>query len=282
MDVVRHPDARATLDHVEGALRAAGAAGEVSIGLLYRLVDDPHAWGAEVTLLAGVLHGRPAALVTMTGDHPALIVAFVDPVLVGYADLVAAMVAEGRRPSGLHGARPVSEGFARAWAGAGAAVSVRRDVRVFELRAVRPPPRPEGTFRPARADEAELLAGWALAFHADVGEPVTPAEAARTVAEKLAQDDLVAWERDGRAVSIAAVVRRTPWSSAIALVYTPPELRGNGYASAVVAALSQRELDAGREWCSLLADVANPTTNHIYAAIGYEPRCDLRHFDIAW
>jgi predicted GNAT family acetyltransferase len=55
-----------------------------------------------------------------------------------------------------------------------------------------------------------------------------------------------------------------------------------GYASAVVAALSQRELDAGREWCSLLADAANPTTNHIYAEIGYEPRCDLRQFELRW
>jgi predicted GNAT family acetyltransferase len=102
------------------------------------------------------------------------------------------------------------------------------------------------------------------------------------VAAKLAQDDLIVWERDGRVVSMAGVVRRTPRSTAIALVYTPPALRRKGYASAVVAALSQRELDAGREWCSLLADAANPTTNHIYAEIGYEPRCDLRQFELRW
>ena len=58
--------------------------------------------------------------------------------------------------------------------------------------------------------------------------------------------------------------------------------RGQGYASAVVAQLSQRELDAGQEWCSLFTDVANPTSNHIYAEIGYEPRCDFHHYLLEW
>ena len=67
---------------------------------------------------------------------------------------------------------------------------------------------------------------------------------------------------------MAAVVRRTPWSSSVAFVYTPPALRGHGFASAVVAELSQRELDAGQSWCSLFTDAANPTSNHIYTEIG--------------
>ena len=77
---------------------------------------------------------------------------------------------------------------------------------------------------------------------------------------------------------MAAITRRTPWSSCVAFVYTPPVLRGNGYASAVVARLSQRELDAGQRWCSLFTDAANPTSNHIYAEIGYELKSDFRHF----
>lgn len=282
MDVIRHATAGAALDHVGGALRAAGAAAEVPTGLLHRLVSEPGAWGSEVTLLAGVDGGHPAALVMMTGDHPAVAVAFAQAADVDWSALVAAMAADGRRPSGVSGERSASEAFAAACADAGAVVALRREVRVFELRAVRPPAGVPGRVRPAAAAEAGLLERWSVAFHADIGESQEAAAAARSVAEKLAQDDLVVWERDGRVVSMAAVVRRTPSSSAIALVYTPPPLRRNGYASAVVAALSQRELDAGREWCSLLADAANPTTNHIYAEIGYEPRCDLRHFDLGW
>jgi GNAT superfamily N-acetyltransferase len=282
MEVIRHPHAQAALDHVEAALLAAGAAGEVPIGLLHRLVAEPDAWGTEVTLLAGAGPAGPAAFVMMTGDYPAVVCAFAPAADVGWADLVAAMVADGRHPAGVSGERAASEAFAAACVATGASASVRRDVRVFELRAVRPPAGVAGRPRSAVAAEASLLERWSVAFHADIGEAETPAAAARSVAQKLSADDLVVWERDGGVVSMAAVVRRTPWSSAIALVYTPPEQRGNGYASAVVAALSQRELDAGRRWCSLLADAANPTTNHIYAEIGYEPRCDTRHFDLAW
>ena len=58
---------------------------------------------------------------------------------------------------------------------------------------------------------------------------------------------------------------------AIGGVYTPPESRGHGYASACVAALSQRQLDAGRAFCALYTDLANPTSNSIYQKIGYRP-----------
>ena len=51
-------------------------------------------------------------------------------------------------------------------------------------------------------------------------------------------------------------------------VWTPPGLRGRGYASGVVAALSIARLDAG-DACMLYTDLANPTSNAIYTAMGY-------------
>ena len=54
----------------------------------------------------------------------------------------------------------------------------------------------------------------------------------------------------------------------IAGVWTPPELRRHGYASGVVAALSTERQDAG-ERCMLFTDLANPTSNAIYEAMGY-------------
>jgi hypothetical protein len=37
-------------------------------------------------------------------------------------------------------------------------------------------------------------------------------------------------------------------------------------------------LDAGRRFCFLFTDLANPTANHIYQAIGYEPVRDLDEY----
>jgi hypothetical protein len=42
-----------------------------------------------------------------------------------------------------------------------------------------------------------------------------------------------------------------------------------------VAAVSQSQLDAGRRSLYLFTDLANPTSNHIYQAIGYEPVRDV-------
>jgi hypothetical protein len=39
--------------------------------------------------------------------------------------------------------------------------------------------------------------------------------------------------------------------------------------------VSQAELDAGRRFCFLFTDLANPTSNHVYMDIGYEPVRDV-------
>jgi predicted GNAT family acetyltransferase len=60
---------------------------------------------------------------------------------------------------------------------------------------------------------------------------------------------------------VATVVRVGP-------VYTPPERRGSGYASALVAATSSAALADGHR-CILYTDLANPVSNSIYRALGY-------------
>jgi hypothetical protein len=73
----------------------------------------------------------------------------------------------------------------------------------------------------------------------------------------------------------------TPRGIRIGAVYTPPQDRGRGYASNLVAAVSQAQLDAGRTFCFLYTDLANPTSNHIYRAVGYEPVSEAMEFVFA-
>ena len=63
----------------------------------------------------------------------------------------------------------------------------------------------------------------------------------------------------------------TPSGIRIGPVYTPPELRRRGYASALVAALTASLLESGRRLCFLFTDLANPTSNSIYQQVGYRP-----------
>ena len=66
----------------------------------------------------------------------------------------------------------------------------------------------------------------------------------------------------------------TPNGVRIGPVYTPHELRGRGYASALTAWVSAERLELGRSFCFLYTNLDNPTSNRIYMDIGYEPVCD--------
>jgi predicted GNAT family acetyltransferase len=83
------------------------------------------------------------------------------------------------------------------------------------------------------------------------------------------------WDVGDRVTSMVGVGSRTPHGARVGPVYTPPQERGRGYASALTAATSQAELDAGSQFCFLFTDLANPTSNHIYQVIGYQPVSDF-------
>ena len=77
-------------------------------------------------------------------------------------------------------------------------------------------------------------------------------------------------------MSLAGFGGPTPNGIRIGPVYTPPDLRGRGYGTAVTAEVSRLLLDRGHRFCFLYTDLANPTSNAIYMRIGYEPVCDSR------
>jgi uncharacterized protein len=72
-------------------------------------------------------------------------------------------------------------------------------------------------------------------------------------------------------VAVAAINRKTKNAGIIGLVYTPIEYRRKGYATSHVRKLSEYILQKGFTYCGLFTDKANPTSNHIYKKIGYEP-----------
>lgn len=86
------------------------------------------------------------------------------------------------------------------------------------------------------------------------------------------------WVVDGEPVSMAGIVRRTRCAAAIAPVYTPPLLRGRGYAGWVTAAIVERVFADGKSTACLYTDVRNPFSNRCYAKIGSKPSARLGTF----
>ncbi len=189
--------------------------------------------------------------------------------LAGFLDAV------GQDVPGVTGPRSEADEFAAAWQPlAGCSAKLRRKERIYRLTEVIPPTGVEGSARLAGAQDLRLLTDWLNAFAAFTGEPGDGEAAA---ADAIARGRALLWV-DGEPVSLAAWGRMTPTGASVGPVYTPPENRGHGYASAATAALSAQLLASGRAFCCLYTDLDNPTSNRIYQRIGYQPLVDVNHY----
>jgi predicted GNAT family acetyltransferase len=173
---------------------------------------------------------------------------------------------------GVLGPVAVVEAFVTARTAAGGpAATPGMSERVYRLRTVRAPRPVSGSPRIATAADHDLVLSWLDGFMREALGDADPAEVA-SMAERWTAGrgrTLHLWE-DGGPVSLCGIGGPTPNGIRIGPVYTPPARRGRGYASALVAAVSQAALDAGRRFCFLFTDAANPTSNHIYQELGYE------------
>jgi RimJ/RimL family protein N-acetyltransferase len=143
--------------------------------------------------------------------------------------------------------------------------------RLYEIESPPPLPTAGGTARLGSAADLDLAARWTQEFHqeADPGRP--PIDAHRVVRRRLARGRLLFWDHDGRPVSMAGVSRPIAGVARIGGVYTAKPHRRNGFGAAVTVAATRQGFDDGANRCMLYADLANPTSNGIYQALGFRP-----------
>ena len=244
------------------------------LGLSQTLITQP---GLYPDFRLWTVEGRgPLVAAVQTPPHNLTLSA---PASAEALDVLAdGLAREGWTFPGVTAALPEAEAFATRWTEAtGVRVRRRMALAIHRLTRVGPRPPVPGTVRPATQADRDLLLDWIVAFETEAHEDAERAPAARTVDGRLkggADAGFVLWEIDGGAVSLAGFTGPTPNGIRVGPVYTPPELRRRGYASALVAELSAELLARGRRFCFLFTDLANPTSNHVYARIGYEHVCD--------
>ena len=236
---------------------------------------EPLMWAiqsADGAVAAAAMMSRPDA---SSRAHPLVVTAAPQEAV---SALVRHLRQAGTAVPGVSGPAPTADAFADAWCGpTGQERKLSHALGLHRLTRVVPPPRATAVvLRPAAKADAELLVAWADAFFREVGEPETPEFCRRVVAERIAEDRVFLW-CDPEPAAMAGWAGRTPNGVRINFVYTPPENRRRGYATACAAALSRRLLESGRTFCFLFTDLHNPTSNHIYRSIGYEHVADFKH-----
>ena len=249
--------------------------------------DHPRWWLTVVDQASGEPVGVAMRTAPFT-PHPLYVLPLPDAAV----PLVAAeLVARGEDVSALNGALPTARLLATELARrTGRRAHVHEHTRLHVLkRLVEPRIAPDGGPRVAVPADAELALAWFRTFHIDAAAqagrliPKGHGElfAAAEIDERIAEGRVWLWEdMRGRPVSLVGFNAPAMGVARVGPVYTPGADRGRGYASVLTAHVSRLLRDAGTRVC-LFTDQANPTSNKIYAAIGYEPVVDMANLVIS-
>ena len=276
MDVATLSGADEVLERAGAYLELEEARHNLALGILSTARAHPDVY-PELRAWVAIEGGRVVGAALRTPPHNLILARPTDE------RAVAALAYRiGDELPGVVGAIPEVERFSAAWAlQHECAAKVVFEQRIYALTDVVPPAPVPGSMRLATVADRDHVLGWFRAFSEEVLHPGgndDDARLQRSVDARLRSEDagMALWMLDGRPVSLAGFGGPTPNGVRIGPVYTPPELRGQGFGTAVTAAISQRLLEGGRRFCFLYTDLANPTSNAIYLRIGYEPVCDSR------
>lgn len=272
MQVVGYSDPEAFLDRIVPWLTPVEASNNLLLGIAASVITRPRYYDVVQMWVAE------------DGPSPVGAALITPPFQIVLADIESAQSAEFLASAihrdvpalpGAVGNRPTVEWFTEAWRSlTGCKVRLSMAQGVFALESVKAVPAAKGAPRRASLADLEPLVAWNAAFQAEAAheENVDPDRVRRATAVRLDDEPtsgLWVWEVAGEQVSMSGFSGPTPNGIRIGPVYTPPAHRGNGYATALVAAQTRWLLERGLRFCFLYTDLANPTANAIYERIGF-------------
>lgn len=234
-------------------------------------------------------NGEPAGAAMRTAPfapYPVYLLPMPQAAAIGLARV---LVERGEWVGGANGALPATRTFAEEAARLQhGSVRLLEETRLHELRSLIPPPLPRlGRVRPAVAAEAELMVAWFEAFGVEAAEQAGrpqphpgPETGRETMLRRISAGEIWVWaDENDRPVHVTGFNRSGIGMARIGPVFTPREHRGRGHAAAVVAEVGRRLLGEGLRVC-LFTDTANPTSNALYARIGFVPVSEQEHVAI--
>ena len=218
-------------------------------------------------------NGQPLVALAQTPPWPVIVAS---PFMVddGLAQAVASVLrAQPLAVTSINAPRPWTEAIARAL---GLVANKTQGVALHRL-AGQPqlPHTVPGSARPFRLKELALLQTWLHDFACEA-TPEDPQPLVPMTTLMDMRSSVYAWTVAEEPVSMARVQRPFCGGWTIGPVYTPPSHRGHGYAGAVVYAQCQRLLAEGSRYVILYTDMANPTSNRLYARIGFQQILEQR------
>ncbi|HEY1754126.1 MAG TPA: GNAT family N-acetyltransferase [Bryobacteraceae bacterium] len=229
-------------------------------------------------------HARGWLVLSDDGPELALLKTPLHPPTMSDGSIEAAQCAAQFLPPdlpGIVGPSAVADAFSAEWClQTSQSAHLHWEMTFYMLDRVEPFVAPAGELRRATLADLDELRPLAVAAAKAMNLPAAeqnPEEIEKRLQRSLAGNRQFMWTEGASIRAIAGYGESLPDAGArIGLVYTPLELRGRGYGSAITGSLAQLLLNQGQAWVSLFADDANPVSNRIYRRLGFRPELKYR------
>ena len=266
-----HASANDYLDIARPFLEIEEAKNNLLIGLATALSKDSHYYGKRDPLFITIQEDGECICACLCTPPKNLILncnRIDDDRILN--ELVAFLVNQNLDFPGIIGPKDIVLKFNKLWEEArNITARIQYKELVYRLDKVNDIEISPGHLRQAQPTDIDLISEWIFRFNEEALEPISMVQARHNTNRKINEGAFYIWETD-RPVSMAGWTRPMFNGVTISAVYTPPELRGNGYASSCVARLTELML-MKYKFCCLFTNQANPTSNSIYQKIGYVP-----------
>ena len=240
---------------------------------------DPSRWLMATVSDENAADGGVALTAIMTPPYPITLYATGNQINKQAIDCLVAGLKSTPIP-GVLAEKELAQVFTDAYTSRhGKTGELKESLRVHHLHAVSPQVTPAKNLRLVTQKDLHFFPYWAEDFWHMVAtcnqvELLPRPNNMERYQHAINKQNVYIMEVDGQPVSMAALTKKMTTTATVGFVYTPPYFRGRGYATAIVAAISQQILDMGFKTANLFTDLANPISNSIYKKIGYDPICD--------
>jgi predicted GNAT family acetyltransferase len=275
MEVVFPKDAHSFLQMSQKALEEDEINGNLIFGLSNTLLKNENTYGKEAPLYSIVYKNNEISLIgLMTPPRNLLLYENknLDSGIMEY--FVENLYSRNIHIPGVIGEKNIAKLFMEKWTKIkNSNFKINMNLRVFKLTKVEEYIKPVGLFRKAEERDIECIIEFITNFSSETKEPNSSSRIKEMAENGIVNNEIYVWDNKN-IVSMAKKQRPTKHGMAVGGVYTPLEHRYKGYATALVAELSQNILNSGKLFCTLYTDLSNPTSNSRYQKIGYKPIYD--------
>jgi predicted GNAT family acetyltransferase len=253
MDVAIYPNAADFLVKAGDLLRSDEARYGLIYGIARLVADNPRHYGKEDPWFCTVSDGSGiSALAWRTPPFAVGLAWHAGNPEEAVVPLVEAVHDRWAVIPGVTGHREVTDPFAERWCKTcGTSIRSTQAQRIYRLDSVNDVPSVSGRMRKAALANKDMVAGWTRAFHIEAGSAANEGIPERDITPFIEKGLIYLWEDSGKPVSLVMKSRPTEHGMMVSLVYTPPESRRSGYATACVAGVCREILKSGYDFCTL-------------------------------